>query len=82
METGIHIGNKIDANESAPAITAAVVEVLEAIDEHRIDREVAIKALEVVQMSVGQGNPVTISNCHIDGSATITPSHITEGVPE
>jgi hypothetical protein len=66
METGIHIGNKIDAKEAVGPIAKAVVDVLGAIHDYRIDRETALKALDVVGLA-GQPQGTSVSYCNVTG---------------
>jgi hypothetical protein len=85
METGIHVGNKIDAKEAVGPVAKAVMDVLKAISDCRIDREVALKALDVVSL-YGQPQAV-ISNCNISsypraGERREVPDDDDDGRPE
>jgi hypothetical protein len=62
MKSMINIGNDVDMSKAAPEMAAALVDILTAIGEHRIDRKVAITALNVMTKVAGIGN-TTISEC-------------------
>jgi hypothetical protein len=78
MENGIHVGNTISLAEAAPPVTDAVVRVLAAIAEHRIDRETGIRALDVIGLTA-QPSPVSISDCTIDGGDKPRTTYVYQG---
>jgi hypothetical protein len=68
MDTGIHVGPKINAHEAVGPLSEALVKVLAAIATNHIDRETGVKALEILGMSAGVQH-TTISHCHIEAGS-------------
>ncbi len=68
MKTGMHVGNQVDMKESAEPLAKAIVSILNACGENRIDREVSLKALETLGAAAGVSH-VTVQNCMIGDNA-------------
>jgi len=65
MKAMINVGHEISMKEAAEPIAEALVKVLAALSEGRHDREVSIKALDVIGLSAGV-NGVAISHCNLN----------------
>jgi hypothetical protein len=69
MRTGIHIENKATVTKAAvETITAGITRVLKAAHDNRSDREVTLKALDVLAGGVRVDPHNIIMNSSVTGS--------------